>query len=152
MKQFDLEPAKATGPIAWPGERCFRTREDGTVCWICIFPNYKGLNDFNVELAWSHRGAYPSSLTSRPTARAIPPDCFSSVAEGFIRLGNHASPPRGSWGLATLDEQVAKLDSAEVAAIADPLIDDALRTIETVGLRLAAQASAARAVFLANAA
>jgi hypothetical protein len=152
MKRFDLEPAKASGPVAWPGERCFRTKGNETGCWICIFPNYKGLNEFNVELAWSHRGEYPASCTARPTPRAEPPACFSSLAEGFLRLGNFTNPPRGAWSAGTLDEQLAMLEQAEVPSIADPLIENALRTIELVGMPLAAQAIAARSAFLRGAA
>lgn len=148
MKRFDLEPAKASGLIAWPGERCFRTRGGETVCWICIFPNYKGLNQFNVELAWSHRGEYPASCTARPTMGAEPPGCFSSLDEGFIRLGNLASPPRQAWGEATLEGQLARPERADVAAIADPHIEDALHIIEVVGLPLTVQAISARRAWL----
>jgi hypothetical protein len=151
MKRFDLEPTRASGPIAWPGERCFRTRGDDTVCWICVFPSYKGLDEFNVELAWSHRGEYPASCTSRPTIRATPPDCFAELAEGFLRLGTLAVPPRGSWAATAMHERLAGPDPEEVKAIVSALVDDAVRTIEGVGLPLAAQAVAARAAFLANA-
>lgn len=146
MKAFDLEPVRPSGPIAWPGERCFRTRGEAMACWICVFPNYKGLNEFNVELAWSHSGEYPSAATMRPTANANPPECFSLLAQGFIRLGSLANPPRDDWGAATLEEKIAKLEPSQVAAIADPLIVDAIRTIETVGLPLAAQAIARRSL------
>ena len=150
MQTFDLEPAKAAGPIAWPGERCFRTRGSATVCWICVFPDSKGLNAFNVELAWSHDGAYPQACTSRPSLRGDPPDCFAEAAGGFVRLGNLASPPRGSWGAATQKELLAILSPESAAALADPLIDDAIRIIEVVGLPLAAQAISARAAYLAS--
>jgi hypothetical protein len=152
MKRFDLEPAKAVGPIAWPGERCFRTRGAETVCWICIFPNYKGLNEFNVEFAWSHLGQYPATCTARPTVRAEPPACFSSLSEGFLRLGKLACPPRDAWGAGTLEERLAGLEPAAIPAIADPLIEDALRTIEAMGLPLAAQAISARSAYLQGAA
>lgn len=149
MKRFDLDPVRASGPIAWPGERCFRTRGEGTVCWLCIFPNYKGLNEFNIELAWSHLGEYPASCTARPTLQARPPDCFAQHAQGFIRLGEWADPPRASWGADSLLEPLAMLQVAQVAPLADPLIEDAIRTIEVVGLPLMAQARAARATFQA---
>jgi len=152
MKSFNLEPAKASGPIAWPGERCFRTLGGGTVCWICVFPDYKGRNEFNVELAWSHHGEYPASQTSRPTILAVPPACFSSLAEGFVRLGNLANPPRDSWGLDTVESQLATLTAAQVASIAGPLVDDAIHVIEFAGLSLIAQAKLARSAFLENAA
>lgn len=149
MKRFNLDPARASGPIAWPGERCFRTRSEGTVCWFCIFPNYKGLNEFNIELAWSHLGEYPASCTARPTLLARPPDCFARHAQGFIRLGEWADPPRASWGADSLQEQLAMLQAAQVPLLADPLIEDAIRTIEVTGLPLMAQARAARGAFQA---
>jgi hypothetical protein len=83
MKRFDLDPVRASGPIAWPGERCFRTRGEGTVCWLCIFPNYKGLNEFNIELAWSHLGEYPASCTARPDAAGQAAGLFRPARAGL---------------------------------------------------------------------
>jgi hypothetical protein len=150
MKSFNLEPTKASGVIAWPGERCFRTLGGGTVCWICVFPDYKGRNEFNIELAWSHHGEYPASQTSRPTVLAIPPVCFSLLAEGFVRLGNLAKPPRDGWGPATIETQLATLTATQAASVAGPLVDDEIHVIEVVGLPLIAQANLARSAFLEN--
>jgi hypothetical protein len=50
-----------------------------------------------------------------------------------------------------MHERLAGPDPEEVKAIVSALVDDAVRTIEGVGLPLAAQAVAARAAFLANA-
>ena len=147
MKPFNLEPTRASGPIAWPGERCFRTPGNGTVCWICVFPDHKGRNEFNVEIAWSHHGKYPASQTSRPTILAVPPACFSSIAEGFVRLGNLAKPPRVSWAPAAMEDLLGTLTSAQAASVAGPLVDEALHVIEFVGLPLIAQAELARPVF-----
>lgn len=152
MKRLGFEPSKPSGPIAWPGERCFHVAGDETACWICIFPNHKGYNEFNVELAWSHLGSYPASCTVRPTPRAQAPDCFTTFAQGFIRLGDLASPPRVAWGPETVSDQLAKLERTAVPALADPLIGDALRTIENVGLPLAAAAVASRPTYLRSAA
>ncbi len=41
------------------------------------------------------------------------------------------------------------LQAAQVPPLADPLIEDAIRTIEVIGLPLMAQARAARAAFQA---
>ena len=151
MRKFYLEPTRASGSIAWPGERCFRTRSEGTVCWICVHPEYRGLNKFNVELAWSHRGGYPSTFTARPTLTAAPPECFSVLEEGFIRLGSLAHSPKFDWWEPpTLREQLEMLTKENVASVADPLIHDALQSIENIGLPLAEQAIGARAAFLTN--
>ena len=134
IPQLGLVPERASGPIAWPGERCFRMGSSGSLAWICIYPNYKGLNEFDVEIAWSHLGAYPSTCKARPTLRFDGPASFAKIDEGFVRLGELCSPRRGSWAADTFEQRIAMLTRDEAAALALPLVNSAHQTIESVGL------------------
>lgn len=152
MPKLGLVPDKAVGTIAWPGERCFRTVGSETVGWICIFPDYKGMNEFNIEVAWSHHGAYPSTCTARPSPTANPPECFTWRAEGFIRLANLCNPPRSAWGVATLNGKLAKLSKEEALTLATPLVAEAMQAVSQVGIPLLAAAAQSRLQFLAQSA
>jgi hypothetical protein len=151
MPALGLAPDKPVGTIAWPGERCFRGAGSETLAWICIFPDYKGLNDFNIEIAWSHHGAYPSTCRVRPSPTAIPPECFAQRAEGFLRLAPLCTPPRSAWGAASLGGKLAKLSREEAGALATPLVVDALQAISQFGIPLLAAAAQSRPQFLAQA-
>jgi hypothetical protein len=150
MPQLGLTAEKPSGPIAWPGERCFRMDSPDSLAWICIYPNHKGLNEFYVEIAWSHRGAYPSTCNARPTSRFQFPDGFGQIEEGFVRLGDFCEPKQGAWSLGTFDQRIAILTREEAVELVTPLVESAHRTIEKVGLPCLKQAIESRATFLAR--
>lgn len=152
MPTLGFVPDKAVGPIAWPGERCFRQGGSETVGWICIFPDYKGLNEFNIEIAWSHHGAYPSTCIARPSAGMNLPECFAQRAEGFIRLANLCTPPRIAWGAGTLSSKLAKLTQEEALTLATPLVAEAMEAVSQFGIPLLAAAVQSRPQFLARSA
>jgi hypothetical protein len=150
MPKLGLTAEKPSGPIAWPGERCFRMDSSATLSWICIYPNHKGLNEFYVEIAWSHRGAYPSTCSARPSTRFQFPDGFGNIEEGFVRLGEFCHPKQGAWKLNTFEERIAMLTREEAISLATPLVEAAHQTIVSVGLPCLRQAIESRAIFIAR--
>jgi len=144
MPRLGLISERASGPIAWPGERCFRVESSESLAWICIYPNYKGLNEFDVEIAWSHRGAYPSTCTARPSPRFKYPEGFAIADEGFVRLGELCDPKRGAWSVEPFEQRIAILSKDEAEALALPLVDSAFQVIESVGLPVVRSAVASR--------
>lgn len=147
LPALSLRPDKPVGPLAWAGERCFRSAGDGTVCWICIIPSQKGYNEFNIELAWSHRGTYPVSGFSRPHPRAVAPDCFSSMEEGWVRIGNLCDPPRLSWAVSSTSDMLESLTVERAQLLGEPLVEHAMASITSIGMPLMRVAVDARSQF-----
>ena len=139
MGDLGFTPDKATGPLAWPGERIFRADEGIPACWISFFPNNKGYNEFHLEFIWSSAGPFPAHLTSRPTPRATPPMCFGDLTAGFIRIGTLCNPSLGSWSLEH-PALLQQLSRGDADLLVPPLVHHALTCVTTVGLQLLQQA------------
>jgi hypothetical protein len=139
MAELGFSPDKAIGPLAWPGEKIFKATEGTPACWISIFPNHKGYNEFQLEFIWSRAGGFPVNLTSRPTPRAMPPLCFGNLGAGFLRMAGLCTPPLGSRALEE-SALLQQLSRSHADLFVPPLVNQALACVSSVGLQLVQQA------------